>query len=340
MIDVAVVGGGPAGAFCAYNLARNGIQVSVFDDSHPREKPCGGLITPEAMRYFPFLTELPIEQRMLRKGHYISPGGTNAVVSSKKNPFRAVSRLKFDLALMEMATSVGAEWVKERVLSLEPWENAWRVTTSKGDYHAKVLVGADGHQSLVRKNMIGPLGREDFGFTVGYLLSGLDKDEFELHFLPHRKGYLWVIPRTGHVSIGMGCSEMSLANGLKIELDRFLDERYPCLNRISEWASLIPNVKKAESLRKQLAGKDWVIIGDAAGHVDPITGEGILYALLDGEMAASAIIEKNLLAYDRTWREVFLRRMIMNMKMRKILYNRMGLAIFCHLTRIDGFFNR
>jgi flavin-dependent dehydrogenase len=67
MIEVAIVGGGPAGAYCAYNLAENGICPIIFDHSHPREKPCGGMISPLAQELFPFLKELPIEHKKVWK---------------------------------------------------------------------------------------------------------------------------------------------------------------------------------------------------------------------------------------------------------------------------------
>jgi hypothetical protein len=75
MIEVAIVGGGPAGAYCAYNLAKNGRRVSVFEASHPREKTYGGLISPQTLRYFPFIADLPVQLRALWRAGYISPGG-------------------------------------------------------------------------------------------------------------------------------------------------------------------------------------------------------------------------------------------------------------------------
>lgn len=340
MIEVAVVGGGPAGAYCAYNLAKNGCRVSLFDDSHPREKPCGGLVSPEAQQYFPFLKNLPMDQRELRGAHYSSSSGTDVYLSTKKNPFLAFSRLKLDHALVEMALVEGTDWVKERVVNLARSENSWKISTPRSQYSANIVVGADGHTSLVRKSIIGQLDRDDYGFTFGYLLSDLEKSEFIIRFLPHRKGYIWVIPRRGQTSSGIWCTEVSLAEGLKKELDAFLSDEYPDLVKMSKWASLIPNVKKAETFKKPLAGKNWAIIGDAAGHVDPITGEGILFALLDGEIAASAIMEKNPMAYESTWRKVFLRRLTANMKMRKIIYNRVALDLYCNFQRFTGPFNR
>jgi geranylgeranyl reductase family protein len=334
MIEIAVVGGGPAGAYCAYNLARNGLRVSIFDDSHPREKPCGGMLTPEALDLFPFIAEIPIEQRILRKGHFKSPTGIDACTSTKNRPYRAFSRSKLDQFLIEMASDEGTDWIKEKVVSVERRRNLWKITTSKSQYHARILIGADGHNSLVRKTLIGQLSRKDFGLAFGYILSNFNKDEFTIRFLPRRKGYMWLIPRTNHTCAGIGCSELALAYGLKKELDAFLHSEYPHLEIISRWASLIPNIKKPETFNKPLAGKNWIIIGDAAGHVDPITGEGIPFALLDGDLAASAIIENKPTAFDSMWREAFGLRMLLNIQIRNIYYHKLTLESLCTFNRI------
>lgn len=338
MIEVAVVGGGPAGAYCAHNLAKSGFHVSVFDDSHPREKPCGGLLTPEALSLFPFITELPIEKRLLSKGHFISPTGIDASISTKKNPYRAFSRSKLDQFLIEMASAEGADWIKEKVVSLERKENLWKITTSRNQYYGRTLVGADGYNSLVRKTLIGPLMGKDFGFTFGYILSNFDKDEFTMRFLPHRKGYMWLIPRAGHTCVGIGCSELALAHRLRKELDAFLHREYPYLQKISRWASLIPCIKKTETFNKPLAGKNWVIIGDAAGHVDPITGEGLPFALLDGDLAATAIVKNKPSAFDGMWREAFGLRMMTNIRIRNVYYHKLALEFLCTFNMIANKF--
>lgn len=71
----------------------------------------------------------------------------------------------------------------------------------------------------------------------------------------------------------------------------------------SKWAASIPNIKKVRTFHSQIAGTTWVLIGDAAGHVHPISGEGILYALVSGEFAAEAITENNMLLYETLWRQ-------------------------------------
>ena len=84
MIKVAIVGAGPAGSYCAYKLADKDIYPSIFDYSHPREKPCGGLISVVAQEFFPFLKALPIPHSEMNKVNLISPSGRRLTIRFKE----------------------------------------------------------------------------------------------------------------------------------------------------------------------------------------------------------------------------------------------------------------
>ena len=84
MINVAIVGAGPAGSYCAYKLAKNAIFPSVFDYSHPREKPCGGLVPAGAQEIFPFLKALPIPHSERSTMIMITPSGRKTVIGFRK----------------------------------------------------------------------------------------------------------------------------------------------------------------------------------------------------------------------------------------------------------------
>ena len=79
MIQTAIVGGGPAGAYCAGCLTENGIYPTIFDHTHPREKPCGGLVSSLAQELFPFLRHIPIEHTVKKKFYFVSPNGKKYV---------------------------------------------------------------------------------------------------------------------------------------------------------------------------------------------------------------------------------------------------------------------
>jgi flavin-dependent dehydrogenase len=78
-----------------------------------------------------------------------------------------------------------------------------------------------------------------------------------------------------------------------------------------------------------LAGSHWLLIGDAAGHVNPIMGEGIIYALLDGELAAQAIIDKNCQQFDTLWRKSYGQALFRDITLQEWLHSRLGLEFYC-----------
>jgi geranylgeranyl reductase family protein len=334
MFEVAIVGGGPAGSHCAYCLAENGIYPVIFDHSHPREKPCGGMISPLAQEIFPFLKELPIEHAKRKKMVLMTPSGKKISLDMRKGAAICVSRLAFDQFLLNMAVSNGAKLLKEKVMDVKKQGNFWKIKTDKNLYVAKKLVGADGVNSVVRSKVTAPLKNTDKGICYGYFTERLEDENLSFHFLPHREGYIWVIPRKNNVSIGIGCAEVSRSSGLKKELDMFIKKRYPYIKILSSWAALIPNIKNTETLCIPVAGKTWVLIGDAASHVNAITGEGIPYALLSGELAAQAITKNNIPLYEELWRRSYGLNLLLGVKFRNLIYKKPMLEFYCRYLKM------
>lgn len=336
MIDVAIVGGGPAGSYCAYCLSTKGIYPSIFDHSHPREKPCGGMIPPLAQEILPFLKELPIEQVRRKIVYFVSPSGRRIAVKMRRNEVICVSRLEFDKFLLDTAIDNGAELIKEKVVDVKKEGRFWKIKTNKDVYLARKLIGADGVNSIVRRKVATPLGKKDKGICCGYFIEGLEDEDPSFYFLPHREGYIWVIPRKRNSSIGIGCSEISHSRALKKELDAFIARLYPNIKIVSKWAALIPNIKDIKTFCAPVAGTTWILIGDAAGHVNPISGEGILYALLSGELAAEAIAKGNMLLFEKFWRQIYGLSLLFSIKLRRWIYKGPILECYCRYFKIKS----
>ena len=329
MVEVAIVGGGPAGSYCACCLAENDVYPVIFDHTHPREKPCGGLVSPLTQKLFPFLKEIPIEHCERNKIYFISPYGKQVCLSSRKDKLLCFSRLKLDQFLVNMTVNKGAELIEEKVKGVKRKRDLWKVKTTRQSYIVKTLIGADGVNSLVRRSIIGPLSKVDKGICYGYLVKGLGKEDLTMRFLFHRMGYIWVLPRVRHTCLGIGCAEISRSHALKMELDVFIEQHYSHVEKISRWTALIPHIKDVKTFGIPVAGLNWILIGDAAGHVNPIIGEGIMYALLDGELAAQAVVENNPQLFDRLWRESYGWSLFRDIELMKWLYKKPFLELYC-----------
>lgn len=319
MIEIAIVGAGPAGAYCASFLAKEGVRPVLFDHSHPREKPCGGGLSPSSQDEFPFLKDLPFVHEETNYVRMVYMRNRSIDVVLKRKLIMA-SRQKLDNHILDMAKSCGAQLIKEKVVDVERCRAFWKVRTNKGLYKTKTLIGADGVHSTVRKAVIGPFQPSDMGVCYGYLAKPLKEQHVMLKFLPEEKGYIWVFPRGDDLCAGIG-AEMAGISHLKIELDRFLRVNCPKLEPKSQWAALTPSLRP-HTLRRRVSGSDWVLIGDAAGHVDQITGEGIPYALRSAELAGKAVLQNDLQLYDTSWREEYGAFLSFSAKLKNLIFNK------------------
>jgi flavin-dependent dehydrogenase len=279
--SVAVVGAGPAGSFCAERLARAGFAVTIFDPSHPREKPCGGGVTPGAFERFPELAEIRGAGRPSSVVRMRGPRGKRVLSVELPKPIEIFSRRVLDSLLLERARKAGAELRLERVRRVSVGE----INGEKFDF----VVGADGASSIVRRSLVGEKPGSAASYaTAGFHVEGLDEREIYIEFVREYAGYLWVFPRPGHSSVGIA-APVGRENGAKLRARvlELLESRYPgslALPR-EPYAASIPVGGGA------VAGQRFALIGDAANANDAITGEGIQHALDSAALLASALDE-------------------------------------------------
>jgi geranylgeranyl reductase family protein len=295
---VAIVGAGPAGSWAAFLLARAGARIAIVDGSHPREKPCGGGLSARALKLL----------EPLRSG--AAPAGNEIAVSTFSDgdhsvdvplerpgpqmpPLIVSSRRTLDWALLNAARDAGAELVAERVTGIEPGRPGWTLKTSTRTVTAGWLIGADGANSLVRRSVSLPFPRSALSIASGFYVRDRTSPRIDIAFTSEPAGYLWSFPRPDHLAIG-ACgqanetSSTDLLEASAAWIRRHTDAAGEEMTRYS-WP--IPSLSERQLDTEQPAGERWLLVGDAAGLVDPITREGLYFALASSGLAAESLMK-------------------------------------------------
>ena len=317
--NIIIVGGGPAGAYLGWLLAKKGLHPIIFDHSHPREKPCGGGISTLAIEKFTLLQDSPEEKDLDYNLEFISPGGTSVMTTGKKSGW-VLSRLILDKFLLDKAIDAGCTHIQEQVIDVQFKGNLWHIRTNTQIYQTRFLIGADGANSIVRKKILGPIPKQDIGVCYGCFATSNKKEVTRIKYFEDIQGYAWCFPRHDHLSIGIGIREGDIKQIKKIFND-FITSYYPEVNITSTWGAKIPSIKNPKFYNLPCANDNWILVGDAAGHVDPTTGEGISYALWSAELAAKAILNNDPKSFDTLWRKEYGRTLIESCKQRNLFYN-------------------
>jgi geranylgeranyl reductase family protein len=295
--DVAVVGGGPAGAWAAFSLARRGARVTLFDHSHPREKPCGGGVTGRALALVSEAVDghaLPAV--VIRTARFDDPRTAPATVdldargAGPRSALLVVDRRSFDGALLEAARRAGVEHRTERVRRVEVTSWGAVVHTGSSTHASDWVIGADGANSLVRRSVTRPFSRAQLSIAAGYFAEGVTSHQVEIRFVPDPAGYIWSFPRRDHLAIGVCAQGDGTSSAtLRDVVTRWVNETAPAATRLVPYGWPIPSLAASDFAHERASGARWLLAGDAAGLVDPITREGIYFALCSGQFAADAL---------------------------------------------------
>ena len=296
-LDVIVVGAGPAGGMAARDLARAGAQVALVDGSFPREKPCGGGVTARALSLLgPELPDIARPGQNITSITFESAAASAEIALGDRTELEVFTRKAFDAALLQLAIAAGARHIAARVHGIAREGQFWRVAVSEGEpLRAPWLLGADGAGGLVRRQVFRAFERRQLSIAAGSYVDGIDCHEIVIGFVDSPRGYLWSFPRPGHLAVG-ACAQADEASTAAVHAiaDRWLDTYAPAAGLARRrYAWPIPSLDAGDLDRERPSGLGWLLLGDAAGLVDPITREGIYFALRSGMLAARALLGRS-----------------------------------------------
>ena len=286
MRRVAVLGGGPAGAFAAEQLARGGLKTFVLDEKLAWEKPCGGGITYKAYSQYPFLLHNDTPKKLVSESWLAAPRA-GRVKMDLSHPLVVYSRFDLNSMFLKRAERACASIEKTRVMALERTASGWLVRTMHGTLDADFCIVATGARNPLRH-----VGTEwtasDTMYALGYYVPST-QNHIDIQFLKGLEGYIWVFPRCGHLSVGI-CGRGEPAQKLRFRLDQYMRENGFATRDAQFYAHMLPALQTSSWRTNRLGGERWLAVGDAGGLVDPVTGEGLYYAIRSADLAGRVLL--------------------------------------------------
>lgn len=334
--DVVVVGAGPAGSLTAKIAAEKNLQVLLIERNQEIGVPvkCAEGVTKKVEKF------IKVDKRCicteLTGANIYAPDGTYVTLYSSKVDAYILERRLFDKSLAIEAACAGADirvntYVNGLIMAQKQIKGV-QVRSNGKDYRilADVVVGADGVESKIGR-MAGidtKLHLQDIDICAQYLMCGLDGniDEHQSDFYLGSEvapgGYAWVFPKgNGCANVGLGIRGNVSREGHRAAdyLKRFVQRNFSMGSVITEMYGAVP----VSGPLYDTVAEGLILVGDAARHVDPSTGGGILYAIQAGIIAGEVIAEakeendfskSNLLKYEKRWKQSFGKELKKKMK--------------------------
>jgi geranylgeranyl reductase family protein len=291
--DAIIIGGGVAGTSAAYFLAKGGKNVLLLEkETLPRYKTCGGGVISRISEILPYEINTAVDKRMYTADIFDHVNNLSFHVKRNEPIINMTMRENLDYFMLEKAYEENATYnSEETVTDIHQTSEYVEVVTEKEKYSAKFVIAADGASGItVRK-----LGMQKNIKKIPALEHeiSVDNNQLDIHsrtarfdfgFVP--AGYAWVFPKKEHLSIGL-----FTMNGLGVSPRQYLDKYINMLG--------IKDIKEEKKhgyyiplyMKKEFTNGRILLVGDAAGLTDPITGEGISYAIESGKCAAEAILK-------------------------------------------------
>ena len=296
--DVIIVGAGPAGAISSYYLSRKGFKVALLEKNNiGRDKICGGGISHYTLNELPFnIPESIIEQKI--KGiNFISPNNEIFQKKEKNQIGITTYRSLFDAFLINKAIDSNVEFIPYTKISHIYKSN--NIFNIQNKYSAKYIIGADGVNSAVRKIANLEDKKKHINLALRSIIEFkdqaevdeflIDKETYEFYFHNNKPGYGWIFGLKTAINIGIGTKIHSPDPRKLLEqyIKRCFKLRGKKIPNYSIQGFPIPNSK----LPNRFSKNGIFLVGDAAGLVDPVSGEGVHYAIRSAKIVADMIIK-------------------------------------------------
>jgi flavin-dependent dehydrogenase len=213
--------------------------------------------------------------------------------ASARPPLVVATRTGFDELLYRTAQAAGAVLFRVRAVDVRREPAGLAIATADGhSIGADWLIGADGANSLVRRRLARPFSRADLSIATGFFAHGVTSDEVVIEIVEDPSGYIWSFPRPDHLAIGI-CAQADrpeTATSLRRRVESWIRAAAIAPGaQLEPYSWPIPSLGASSLEALPVSGERWLTVGDAAGLVDPITREGIYFALQSAVFAAEAI---------------------------------------------------
>jgi geranylgeranyl reductase family protein len=340
MYQVIVIGAGPGGAYLAYLLARQGLEVLLLEKEHlPRHKPCGGGLTTKALAVLGDLELTPLIKDRVSRFEFTYCLGNPLVLNLDEPLVYTVERAEFDAFLVEKARAAGAT-VRENTRVDKVCQSGEQVMVKSGKHgwSAAIVAGADGAASVAARSL-GLNTNPNYATTIEAHLSLSPTDmqpyrgTIKVDYGLVAGGYAWVFPREDHLSLGAGSFQRNRPgahprDGLKRLLEH---ENLAAIAQATPYKGWpIPIGSSDRDLHRDRV----LLLGDAAGLADAFSGEGIHAALWSARLAAEVIGEQvnrsqpDLTDYSRGVQDSLGRQLTGSIYLSRIFYRYPGIINF------------
>ncbi len=318
--DVIVVGAGPAGAAAAYWLGDAGCRVAVLEKEElPRYKPCGGGVPRPVLDRFPFDFSTIIE-RWIRRVRFRFRDSREVVTELPDRSVAMVMRDRFDLHILSHAQAEVRD--EASVTALVQDESGVAVTIASGEtLRARYLIGADGAHSRVSR-LVGLRRDRQMGVAIEAEVP-VDDNLLEAYmdtalfvFGTPSKGYLWIFPKAEHLSVGIGTFRDRVSN-MKHILRRETARLGIRIDGVRMRGHPLPVHLQREPLHRGRV----LLIGDAAGLIDPLLGEGIRHAVDSAQLAAKSLLNDSPPSYSQRVHQEIGRDLLWGRHWAELFYN-------------------